>query len=150
MHAVTLTRSFELWSTPVTQGQWEPLMGNNPSGFKGAMIPVTRVSLFDAIAYCNALSRKLGFDEAYAITGARGTPRTGTYSAAEVSWKGADSFGFRLPMEAEWEYACRAGTTGERYGDLDAVAAASRTLLKLGGGRYRITRPSWTRQPRQV
>ena len=122
-HDVTITRPFLMQATPVTQAQWESLMGNNPSSFahdiyrnvlgleKGADHPVEDVSWFDAIAYCNALSRSEGLEEAYVIDG-----------GSSVRWKGLDALGYRLPTEAEWEYACRAGTSGDRYGDVDEVA----------------------------
>jgi len=82
-HKVTLSPFF-MGSYPVTQAQWEAVMGNNPSRFKGANRPVERVSWGDAVEFCEILSRKTG--KAY-----------------------------RLPTEAEWEYACRAGTTTPFY-----------------------------------
>jgi formylglycine-generating enzyme len=112
VHDVTITRPFLMQATPVTQAQWGAIMGNNPSrNPKNADHPVDNVSWFDAIAYCNALSRTEGLEEAYVIDG-----------GSSVRWKGLDALGYRLPTEAEWEYACRAGTTGDRYGDVDAVA----------------------------
>lgn len=114
-HDVTITRPFLMQATPVTQAQWEAIMGSNPSPSwdqnQNADHPVAYVSWFDAIAYCKALSRTEELEEAYATEG-----------AGSVRWKGLDALGYRLPTEAEWEYACRAGTTGERYGDVDAVA----------------------------
>jgi formylglycine-generating enzyme required for sulfatase activity/tetratricopeptide (TPR) repeat protein len=111
-HDVTITRPFVMQATSVTQAQWEAIMGSNPSErHKNANNPVENVSWFDAIAYCNALSRTEGLEGAYVIDG-----------EGSVRWKGLEALGYRLPTEAEWEYACRAGTTGDRYGDLDAVA----------------------------
>ncbi|MBO4287887.1 MAG: formylglycine-generating enzyme family protein [Kiritimatiellae bacterium] len=81
-HGVTLTKGFWLAETPVTQGQWESVMGNNPSYFKGADLPVEQVSWDDSQSFIEKVNAQL--------SGVR----------------------LRLPTEAEWEYACRAGTTG--------------------------------------
>lgn len=109
-HEVTLTRPFVLGETAVCQAEYEALIGRNYSRFGNLDHPVENVSWFDAVGFCNALSRKMGFEEAYLVDG------------EEVTWKGLDCPGYRLPTEAEWEYACRAGTTGARYGYLDAIA----------------------------
>ena len=109
-HEVILSRAFELQTTPVTQAQYTSLIGRMPSKFKGARRPVEQVSWGEAIAYCNALSRLAGLEEAYVVR------------QDAVTWKGLTCPGYRLPTEAEWEYACRAGSTGARYGLLDEIA----------------------------
>ena len=104
---VTITRPFKLLSVPMTQALYRHLMGENPSGFQGDTLPVENVSWFDAVKCCNALSSALGLPAAYRIQG------------DEVCWEGLNHPGVRLPTEAEWEYACRAGTTGDYAGNLD-------------------------------
>jgi formylglycine-generating enzyme required for sulfatase activity len=80
-HPVTLTRGFWIAETPVTQALWEIFMGDNPSHFKGAELPVEQVSWNDAQRFINKLN--------------------GMKPELQLC----------LPTEAQWEYACRAGTT---------------------------------------
>ncbi len=107
-HSVTITRAYCMKATEVTQGEWQSVMGSNPSGFKncGANCPVEQVSWEEAAWYADALSRRDGLQECY-----RGS-----------DFVGITCTGYRLPTEAEWEYAARAGTTGSRYGNLYSVA----------------------------
>ena len=91
-HEVTLTQPFKIGVHEVTQAQYEQVMGVNPSHFKGANNPVETVSWEDAVEFCRRLS--------------------------ELPAEKAAGHVYRLPTEAEWEYACRAGTTTKySFGD---------------------------------
>jgi formylglycine-generating enzyme required for sulfatase activity len=114
-HEVTLN-GFFIAKHEVTQKDYAALMRNNPSRFKGDSNPVEQVSWFDAVRYCNEKSRREGLVPAYAING------------ANVTWNRAAN-GYRLPTEAEWEYACRAGNSGPFSVD---QANFNRNLRKSG------------------
>ena len=102
-HEVTLTRDFYLAETEVTQGEWLAVMGSNPSEFSGCDdCPVEMVSWYDAVEFCNARSALETLSPAYDIDG------------ESVSWDPTAN-GYRLPTEAEAEYACRAGSTTAYY-----------------------------------
>jgi len=84
-HRVRITRSFQIGKYEVTQEQWQAVMGSNPSYFRGATLPVEQVSWNDVQGFLQRLNGR------------------------------NDGFRYRLPTEAEWEYAARAGTT-DKYG----------------------------------
>ena len=92
IHRVSITRPFEMGKYQVTQAEYEAVMATNPSYSQGPTLPVDGVSWEDAQKFCEAVNRK------------------------------GDGYHYRLPTEAEWEYAARGGDSSCRYGSLDVVA----------------------------
>jgi formylglycine-generating enzyme required for sulfatase activity len=91
-HRVQITKAFEIGKTEVTEKQWQAVMGSNPSAFKGDALPVEQVTFQQVKEFLNKLNSR------------------------------NDGFLYRLPTEAEWEYAARAGTTDQYAGSLDDMA----------------------------
>jgi len=100
----------------VTQEQYQEIRGNNPSASAGAKKPVEQVSWYDAVVFCNLLSQKEGFTPVYSKNGETDTVSWGTVDATwpNITFNQSAN-GYRLPTSAEWEYACRAGTTSLHY-----------------------------------
>ena len=95
-HEVRISKGFWLGKYEVTQREWKAVMGGNPSCFKkcGSESPVEWVSWWDTRKFIEKLNER----------------------------ESGSGYGYRLPTEAEWEYAARAGTVGPRYGKLDSIA----------------------------
>jgi len=102
---------FLLAKFPVTQDLYFEITKESPGTFKGNKRPVETVSWNDAVRFCNSLSAKAGLQPCYFLR----------KDSDEITFDSKTN-GYRLPTEAEWEYACKAGTSENRYGEIDAIA----------------------------
>jgi formylglycine-generating enzyme required for sulfatase activity len=98
-HTVVFTLGFWISDHETTQAEYLAVMGINPSSFKGTDRPVEQVTWDDAVLYCQKLTQR-----------------------ERLAGRITEQQAYRLPTESEWEYAARAGTTGARHGELDAIA----------------------------
>lgn len=145
-HTVTLTTDFWMAESEVTQKQYRNLMGSNPANFIGDDLPVENVNWSDAVAYCNTLSLIEGLTPCYQISG------------TTVAWpSGVKCTGYRLPTEAEWEYAANPATLprtvyagsntvdGVAWYDLNAgnTTHAVKTKTANGRGLYDLSGNLW-------
>ena len=131
MHTVRVS-DFYMMKTEVTQKDYTALMGTNPSNFKGDTLPVEQVSWYEAVAYANKLSQKDGLRPVYIINGTK------------VNWD-RKANGWRLPTEAEWEYAARGGVSNQGYAYASSNDAG--TVAWYDGNSGNKTNPVGTKAP---
>ncbi|MBN2788941.1 MAG: SUMF1/EgtB/PvdO family nonheme iron enzyme [Candidatus Delongbacteria bacterium] len=134
VHSVTVG-DFYIGKTEVTQAQWEAVMGNNPSNFKGDNKPVEQVNWYEAVEFCNKLSEMEGLQKCY----------SGSGDNISCNFK---ANGYRLPKESEWEYAAKGGnqSRGYTYSGSDNVSDVAWYSSNSGSETHSVA----TKQPNEL
>ncbi len=147
-HEVTLTKNFAIGKFEITQDIFEQVMGFNPSTFVGENLPVANVTWYDAAVFCNRMSEIMGLDPVYSFEEASYQKGTGRMTEAIVHYDHASAKGYRLPTEAEWEFAARGGNESKGY--LFAGGDTANDVSWNSNNANKETHPVGTKQPNEL